>query len=315
MHELTVTKYEREYKTLWDEFIRKSKNGTFLLNRDYMEYHSDRFIDHSLLFFQGEKLVSVMPANVEGETLFSHGGLTYGGVISDDKMRTPLMIEIFEALKEYLLNIQINRIIYKVVPHIYHTIPAEEDLYALFRNNAKLIRRDVSSTIKLKKKIAYSKGRKWCVQKGRKNNLVIRRNNDFHSFMNLVKRNLREKYGILPTHSASEIQILAERFPDNLKLYAIEVGDHIIAGVLIYESKNVAHAQYIASSDEGKNAGAPDLLIDYLVNAYSERMEYFDFGISTERGGKHLNEGLIQNKESFGARAVVYDTYEIDLVR
>ena len=39
---------------------------------------------------------------------------------------------------------------------------------------------------------------------------------------------------------------------------------------------------------------------------------YFDFGISNEQGGRKLNRGLIDQKEGFGARAVVHDHYAID---
>lgn len=313
MHGIKVTRYESKHKQTWNEFVERSKNGTFLFNRDYMEYHSDRFNDHSLLFFQGERPVSVMPANIEGETLVSHGGLTFGGISSDRKMRTTVMLDIFDALRNYVQSINVNKIIYKAIPYIYHVIPAGEDLYALFRNNAKLVRRDVSSTIWLKNRIAYSKGRKWCVNRGNRSGLVIRQSDDYSSFMEIEKDVLRERYDTEPTHTASEIKMLAERFPENIKLFTVGDENHTIAGVLIYESENVAHTQYIASSDEGKDLGAPDLLIDYLINAYSEEVEYFDFGISTENEGQYLNAGLIQNKESFGARAVVYDTYAMDV--
>ena len=40
---------------------------------------------------------------------------------------------------------------------------------------------------------------------------------------------------------------------------------------------------------------------------------YFDFGISTVENGRTLNANLIHNKESYGARATVYDFYELHL--
>ena len=44
---LKVIKYTRPLKEEWDAFVDVSKNGTFMLIRDYMDYHADRFIDHS----------------------------------------------------------------------------------------------------------------------------------------------------------------------------------------------------------------------------------------------------------------------------
>src|SRR5664279_3818383 len=126
-----IVSYEPKYKTQWDEFVRQSKNGNFLFYRDYMEYHSDRFSDFSLLFFQNEQLVAIMPANRINDTVVSHGGLTFGGIVSGKEMTTILMLEAFGTLVRELRAGGVNNLIYKVIPHIYHSLPAEEDLYAL----------------------------------------------------------------------------------------------------------------------------------------------------------------------------------------
>lgn len=315
MKEIKIVRYSEKHKLLWDEFIANSKNGVFLFYRDYMEYHSNRFMDFSLMFFDNNRLIAVMPANVKDDVLFSHGGLTFGGIITDRKMRTPLMLEIFDALKDHLKVEGIKKVIYKAIPHIYHMHPAEEDLYALFRHNAKLIRRDVSSTINMQNMIPFSEGRRRGIKKGEKNALEIRRDNNFETFMSIVEDNLREKYGVKPTHTANEIRLLANRFPENIKLFASYKNGEMVAGTIIYESnKKVAHAQYISASDKGKKLYALDGIFNYLINEYYiNKVEYFDFGISTEKEGRFLNVGLITQKEEFGARAVVYDTYEIEV--
>ncbi len=48
-----------------------------------MDYHSDRFNDHSLVFTRKNRLIGLLPANIKDEALYSHGGLTFGGIISD----------------------------------------------------------------------------------------------------------------------------------------------------------------------------------------------------------------------------------------
>src|SRR5215470_16398705 len=95
--------YQDKYKQVWDQFISRSKNGTFLFCRDYMEYHADRFVDYSILFFDTDQLIAVMPANVDGDTLVSHNGLTFGGIISDSKMKMAVMLEVFNVLREHLM--------------------------------------------------------------------------------------------------------------------------------------------------------------------------------------------------------------------
>src|SRR5690606_41235897 len=58
----------------WNEFISAAKNSVFLFNRNYMDYHQDRFNDHSLLISKSGKLVAVLPAHEKEKEIFSHAG-------------------------------------------------------------------------------------------------------------------------------------------------------------------------------------------------------------------------------------------------
>ena len=311
MSMIKVARYHAEHKRVWDQFVARAKNGVFIFHRDYMEYHADRFKDYSLLFFADEKLVALMPATVTDQTLASHGGLTFGGIISDERMKTPLMLEVFDALRAHLRSSGIKRLIYKAVPHIYHDLPAEEDLYALFRQRAQLIRRDISSTILLQRRPGISKDRKWRIRQGQKSGLDLKQSDDYEEFMAIVAQVLWSRYKLKPVHTADELRLLAARFPANIKLFGAYRGPQMLAGVIVYESRNVAHAQYISSTEEAREMGAGDLLLDYLIlEAYAAK-RYFDFGISTEEAGSRLNTGLINNKEGFGARSIAHDFYEI----
>jgi hypothetical protein len=279
-----------------------------------MDYHLDRFLDSSLLFFEEDDLVALMPANIADDIFCSHAGLTFGGVISDrKKMRIELMLDVFDSLMEYLSQHRIKTIVYKPIPHIYHTVPAEEDLYALFRHGARLIRRDVSSAIVFDEPIPFSKSRRRGITLAKKSGITITRTDDFEAFMSIVGGVLKSKYNVKPTHTSSEIVSLAQKFPENIKLFAAYRDEIMLAGVIIYESGPVAHAQYIASSDTAKKMGVADLVFDSIISHYSTEKKYFDFGISTEKGGAYLNSGLAANKQYFGARAIMYDTYEVDV--
>ncbi len=310
---ITVKQYTAEHKHAWDEFVANSKNGTFMLHRDYMEYHQDRFTDFSLLFYDDEKLIALLPACIKDSIVYSHMGLTYGGFITGLKMTASKMLNVFEALKTYLLDSNIIEVYYKCMPKIYHTYFADEDLYALFKNGAQLVRRDISTAICLKNKLKFSDQRKRGIKKALKNNLEVRCSNDYISYIDMLNEILKEYHQTSAVHTAKELEYLACKFPNNIKLFCCFEEEKLLAGVVIFETEQTAHAQYIANSNTGKNLGALDLTMDYLINLYGENKLIFDFGISTEQQGTVLNEGLINQKEGFGGRAVCYDTYRWSL--
>jgi hypothetical protein len=308
-----VRRYVSDDQAAWDAFAAASRSGYFLFQRRYMEYHADRFADQSLLAYDGARLAALLPANREGDTLVSHGGLTFGGFLTDRSMSTRRMLELFATVRAYLREEGIASWIYKVVPHVYHRIPAEEDLYALYREGAQLIRRDASAAIRLDARPPYSKGRRAALKVAQRTGLSVQPSDDFQSFMALQSAVLEARYGAEPVHTPDELALLAERFPDEITLQTATLEGRLLAGVVVYESPVVARAQYIAVSEEGRDVHALDEIIDTLLAAYADSKQWWDFGASTRDSGRYLNESLIRNKESYGARAVVYDQYRLDL--
>jgi hypothetical protein len=302
--------YTATFKNEWDEFIKTSRNGTFLFQRDYMDYHSDRFSDCSFLFLHKGKLHAVFPANVSDNILYSHQGLTYGGLVVANNTNTTDVLLIFQELNEFLKGMSIQKVIYKPVPYIYHKIPSQEDLYALYRLNAKKIGCAISSVIFQNNKIRFSELRKRGIKKAQKENLTVCSSIDFEQFIQLLNINLQKKYGTSAVHSHDEIKYLYSLFPENIKLYVVEKSGVMIAGVVVFITPNVIHVQYIVASDVGKQTGSLDLLFHELINNIFTHVPVFDFGISTEDHGKYLNENLIFQKEGFGGRGVVYEIYE-----
>ena len=310
---MEIRLYTPAFKTEWDNFVHNSKNGTFLLYRDFIEYHGNRFNDYSLLFYEKEKLIALMPGHMEDKVFYSHKGLTYGGLIMGAEAKIKDVLSIFEYLTVTFRHQGIKKIVYKAIPHIYHQQPSEEDLYALFRHNAILTERNISSTIYLTERLKYSELRKRGIKKAEKNSLKIEENTDFEGFWGVLTENLQSRYDKQPVHSLKEIILLKNKFPDNIHLYVAKDNDSIVAGTVVFETKTVAHIQYIAASAKGKELGATDLLIDHIINEAYPDKKYFDYGVSTEDNGLHLNENLISQKEGFGARATVYDIYIINL--
>ena len=161
---MKIVRYSPEMKGVWDDFVETSKNGTFLLKRDYMEYHADRFPDHSYLFLDDNgSVAALLPATLrEGNVLSSHAGLTYGGLVMSVRTSAVDPLEMFGLLRERLREEGIRKLVYKAIPHIYHRQGAEEDLYVLFRNNARLSIRNLSTAINLRDPIpsSWEKSRK-----------------------------------------------------------------------------------------------------------------------------------------------------------
>ena len=309
----TVERYTADMQALWDSFVDNSRNGTFLHKRGYMDYHAHRFTDHSLMFYRGEELVAIVPAHIKDGCFCSHNGLTYGGMLLSSETATATVLELFDAMKSHLLeNTTATSIIYKPTPHIYHRYPCEEDLYALFRHGAKLTERKVSSAIPLEEPLPIG-GRRKLTGKV-KSCLHIVEGGDFATFWDILHERLQNRYNVAPVHSIEEITLLKERFPDNIKLFSVaDNNGNTLGGVVLFITDNVVHMQYSATTEEGRRLSALDYLYEELITNRFAGKKYFDFGISVEDGGRYLNNGLIAYKERLGGRAVVYDTYTIDL--
>lgn len=279
-----------------------------------MEYHQDRFQDNSLLFCSSNRVIGIMPANRLGNTIYSHQGLTYGGIVSDRHMTTAVMLSLFEKLLLFLREQGVTRLIYKPIPHIYSRQPAEEDLYALYIQGAQLKKREVSSVLALGEGRHYTKGKKTNLAKAQRANIEVRETTDVAGFIELLQNVLQMRHGINPVHSLEEITLLIRRFPNNIKLHCAFLGDYLLAGTLLFINERVVHTQYLANSNLGREMGALDLVVHRLIDLYSDgNKRYLSFGISTENDGQKLNYGLVASKEGFGARAIMHDLYEIEL--
>ena len=320
---MNIVQYTNVQAAEWDSFVRESKNGTFLLERSFMDYHSDRFQDCSLMIYEDNLLVGLFPANWEekGHIVWSHQGLTYGGlVLSEDATQLQVLQMLQSILFWYSDFLQAERMIYKPIPYIYSNCASSEDLYALFRAGARLKSRGVSSAVAMTNPLRMRKLRVRGAKKAIDNGLYIDRMSEedwptLHAFWEVLTEVLETRHGVAPVHTEQEMALLMTRFPQQIKLYLVRKERRVLAGCVVFITRQVAHIQYIAASEEGRELGALDLLFRHMINERFKQMAYVDFGISTERGGMYLNEGLVFQKEGFGARTVCYDIYELEIDR
>lgn len=321
-----ITSYEDGLKPLWDSAARRARQSSFLFQRDFMDYHRDRFEDVSLIVLDShDNPVALLPANVchtRRTRVESHGGLTYGGLLLLPSATTADTLAILNACLYHYSERGFTELLYKPVPHIYHAYPAEEDLYALFRLNAKLCSRAVSSVIDLRVPYPFSTLRKRKAKKADSMKKLVFSDNGEHldSYWNVLEQVLARRHHTKPVHTAQEMRLLMERFPQEIRLFtalANEGGSqHVVAGCVVFLTSKVVHVQYIAASDEACRTGALDWLFQQVTGicqSNAAQRPWLDFGISTEQGGTLLNEGLIFQKEGFGARAICYDAYEINM--
>lgn len=306
-----IVRYTPDHAAEWNAFVTRSKNATFLLHRDYMDYHADRFEDYSLMFYREGRLYALLPANRRGDTLWSHQGLTYGGLMMNEQTTAACVQQLFRELNDHLCREGFRRVVYKPVPHIFHRLPSEEDVYALFSVcEARLVDRSISSTVDLSCRPKWHRDRRYGANKARRNGVVAGESDDWQGFWDVLTENLQQKYGARPVHTLQEIKLLHDRFPSNIRLFTVTLDGRVLGGTVIYVTPMVVHAQYISASAEGKQLRVIDLLFDYLLHGCEWQARYFDFGTSNEDDGRVLVEPLIYQKEGFGGRGICYDWYE-----
>ena len=309
-----IRRYTPEHVDEWNQFVAESKNGVFLFDRRYMDYHSDRFCDHSLMFYLDGRLLAVLPAHQSGDTLCSHNGLTYGGLVMSPRLTVVQTMHLFREMNEYLRSQGIRHVSYKAIPWIYHRLSAEEDLYALYHEcHARIVARDFATNIYLSAGLRWERVRRRGIVRARNAGVVVERSDHYEAFWQVLADNLMNKYGVKPVHSLQEIELLHGRFPQNIQLYQAVREGKVLGGVVLYISSQVVHAQYSSASPEGKKLGVIDLLYDQIFKDYRD-YPYFDFGRSTEHpDGSGLNENLVFQKEGYGGRGLCYDIYEWDV--
>lgn len=321
----SLRRYTPGLKAEWDAFVEKARNATFLFKRDYMDYHSDRFADRSLMAYRNGRLSAVLPANIKGQTLWSHQGLTYGGWAVREGLDTT---DFFLLWREWLALCEkegVKEVVYKPLPYIYASMPSQEDLYMLFLSKAALEQTDISSAISLGNDPGFNTLQKRHLKRAegliRSGWLEYPTMEEIEAFHSVVERCLTERHGTAPVHSAAELKLLADRFPHEITFWEARHADsdEIMAAICLYNTRQCAHCQYIATTEEGRALNALAPLVSSVIDFCRSRKRmqgspaYLDFGISNEDGGLKLNAGLNRQKTSYGASGVACQRFRFSV--
>jgi hypothetical protein len=305
----------------WDDLITRSWNGTLLHTRRFLGYHGNRFDDRSLVAEDQHGVIrAVLPAAVDPtrtDTVSSHPGATYGGIVHDGWVHGSRATRVMGLMTSYYRTLGFDSLRYRPVPSIYHRVPAQDDLYALFRFGAYRQRCDLSSTIDLALGYRMTKGRRASLKRAGRLGVSVRWDHQaLDEFWPVLGEALTRRHGARPVHSLEEITLLAELFPDEISLAVVRVDHQIVGGAVFFHCFPVLHLQYLATTASGLALGAADVVIEAgMMRATEDGYRYFDFGISTEDQGQTLNDSLYRFKASFGAGGITYEEYEIDLTR
>lgn len=313
MKNYSIKKYETKDFSLWNAFLSKAKNATFLFHRDFMEYHADRFQDYSLLVFEGKKLVALLPANKTENVVHSHQGLTYGGLVLSKNAKLYDTIDVFKTVLKFLSENDITHLKLKELPAIYCTTFSDEINYLMHICQSELTMKHNLLVIPLKKEFTIAKSRRQCIKRGKANNLFIKEETNFAIFWNqLLIPNLKEKFNAVPVHTAEEIALLQSRFPDNIRHFNVYHNKELVCGTTVFITDTVVKPQYISGNEKNNELGSLDFLYDYLIHEVGKEKDFFDLGPSHENQGKNIVASIDFWKESFGATSVVQNFYEVE---
>ncbi|MEZ4853412.1 FemAB family protein [Flavobacterium sp.] len=312
-----VKLYNEKYYTIWNEFVGKAKNATFLFHRNFMDYHNDRFQDYSLLIFdEKENLKAILPANRVENTVYSHQGLTYGGLVLAPKTKTNDTFKLLDTVLHFFKNNAIEKLQIKKFPVFYSPFGNCEFDYYCFKNKANLIKREMNLVFPLGYNELLSKSKLKHFAKTSKLALEIKESTRFNAFWNMVLLpRLAEKHQTKPVHTLEEITLLAQKFPNNIKQFDVYFENTIVAGITLFIDKYAVKSQYGATTALGEKIRALDFLYFSLYEKFvTTNILYFDMGTVTDFSFEQdYNAGLLQQKEELGGVVYNQDCYEFDL--
>ena len=307
----------------WDEFVEQSDNGTIFHTRRFLSYHPEgRFKDASLVVNKKNGIFAVLPAVLlerDGKKILSsHQGASYGSFVYKSDLNFQEAFDLIDILQKYAKELKCDRIQLTPPPIIYQSKLSNYIDFALVRNDFSYLKREVSSVVQLdfeKDKLIYTyrPEARTALKKSQKSGVEIVETDRFEEYYEILKKNLKMRHNVTPTHSLDELLKLKYMFPAKIRLWGAFLEDKLIAGVCNFScNPKVVLAFYISHDEEYQEYRAVNLLFYEIMKKYhDEGFNFLDFGIFTVN--MDPNWGLARFKENFGSRGIFRDYFYKDL--
>jgi len=323
MSEISTVFYNQVYATEWDDLVHVSVNGTLFHLRTFLAYHPpNRFSDASLCFYKKDRLAAVFPAArviIKNEKwLISHPGASFGGYVYIPSVTIRDLSEIVDKTIEHARAEGYSGIKTTLPSRIYYSIPDDSAEFLLRIRNFTYDKQELSSTVALSNLPSdpwenFSSRTYRAIRKANRSGIQVRISNDLRSFYSILKKNLKLRHNVSPTHTREEIIALHKIFPEKILLFGAFLGRKMVGGLVLFLCNVRTCLAFYISHDEAFQKYRPvDKLMSEVVRwARDNGFHYLDFGTFTLN--MVPNWGLGRFKEKFLAKGVFRNTLVLKL--
>ena len=293
--------------TEWENFIDNSTNGTLFHYRKFIDYHKNPpFTDCSLLFYKKNKIIAVLPAAIKDDQFISHPGTSFGSFIYNSQLSYSDASNIMTAFKIFIDQNNYEKIIITLTPDYYNESISHYIEFCLYQLSFKYLRLELSSIVNLNKNIDdvflnFKAENRRAIRKAKKEKISIERSDKYDEFYSILKKNLKLRHNVEPTHTIKEIEKIKELFPDQIDLFTAEYNNKVIAGVINFIcNEQTILAFYISHDMKFQNLRPLNLMFSKIFEwSIHNNYKYYDFGLFTDY--EKPNMSLARFKESFWA--------------
>lgn len=313
---VTVKQYKNNNQNDWENFIDIStSNKSIFFLRKFLSYHNDnKFNDHSLLIYNKNNLIGLLPAAVNNmRSLISHPGLSHGSFALRLGLGIEDILEIISAVQEYIRENRFTGLLINSQPLIYSRQQSSYLDFALLRLGFINYCTDLTNYISIDSPEEmcgrYSDSCQRAIKKAKKSELKFSESNDYTGFYRILESNLMQRHNVSPTHTIEEMHMLKDLFPAAIKLFTVSYKGTIISGTVAFRINSSTQLLFYIAHDPTFQEMRPVNLLISEVNiwCYKNKYKILDLGKFTLNGEPNFT--LARFKESFGSTGTFRNKY------
>lgn len=321
IHEVNL----KDFSSDFDEFIFDKNQQTIFSSKLFLSYHYEKFNTKVIIFTEKNNVVAFLPLSENFNSIISHPGSTYGGVVQLKKISEKALEVLISQFLDFLKKKKIKTYEFRLPPKIF-TLDSFDQINQSILKKCSLYFPEEESYVSLKTKnfetlntSNFAKGHKSEIKLFMNNNenYFIKTLNDtqeINQFYKILEKNLN-KFNKKPTHKVDELLYLIEKLPENVLIKSLIKDEKILASVVNFIlNDSTVHTFYSSFNyDAIGNKGALKYLYWELLKEYSRiGFEYFNFGID-QHYGEEENKSLRYFKNGFGSEQVERVKYVLQI--